>query len=84
MEASVGPLTISAVYLPPRHRVKQKQFEDCYNALDRRLIACGDYNAKHTDWGSRLFSFKGCELLKMMEINNLEKHVYGNTHILAV
>jgi hypothetical protein len=32
-EDSVGLLTISAVYLPPRHKVKQEQFEDFYNTL---------------------------------------------------
>jgi hypothetical protein len=50
VEVSVGLLTILAVYLPPRHTVKQEQFEDYYNTLLRRFIACGHYNAKHTDY----------------------------------
>jgi hypothetical protein len=50
MEDSVGLLTISAVYLPPKHTVKQEQLEDYYNTLGRRFIAGGDYNAKHTNW----------------------------------
>jgi hypothetical protein len=33
VENSAGLLTISAIYLPPRHTVKQEQFEDFYNAL---------------------------------------------------
>jgi hypothetical protein len=33
VEDSVGLLTNSAVYLPPRHRVKQEQFEDVYTML---------------------------------------------------
>jgi hypothetical protein len=74
MEDSVSLLTISAVYLPPRHTVKQEQFEDFYNTLGRRFIAVGDYNAKHTNWGSRLISFKGRELHKTVESNNL-KHL---------
>jgi hypothetical protein len=74
VEESVGLLTISAVNLPPRHTVKQEQFEDFYNTLGKRFIAGGDYNAKHTDWRSRLISFKGCELLQTMERNNL-KHL---------
>jgi hypothetical protein len=56
VEDSVGHLKISAVYLPPRHTVKQEQLEDFYNTLGRRFIAEGDYNAKHTDWGSRLIT----------------------------
>jgi hypothetical protein len=72
VEDSVGLLTISAVYLPPRHTVKQEQFKDFYNILGGRFIAGGDYNAKHTDWGSRLISFKGCELFKTMESMNLK------------
>jgi hypothetical protein len=74
VEDSVSLLTISAVYLPPRNRVKQEQFEDCYNNLGQRIIAVEDYNAKHADWGYRLISFKGRELLKTMESNNL-KHI---------
>jgi hypothetical protein len=54
VEDTVGLLTISAVYLPPKHTVKQEQLEDFYNTLGHRFIARGDYNAKHTDWGSRL------------------------------
>jgi hypothetical protein len=34
----------------------------------------GDYNAKHTNWGSRLISFKEHELHKRMESNYL-KHL---------
>jgi exonuclease III len=51
VEDSVGLLTISAVYLPPKHTVKQEQLEDFYNNLGRRFTAGGDYSAKHTDWG---------------------------------
>jgi hypothetical protein len=32
VEDTVGPLTISAVYLPPKHKVKQK-LEDFFNTL---------------------------------------------------
>jgi hypothetical protein len=58
VEDSIGLLTISAVYLPPKHTVKQEHFEGFYNTLGRRSIAGGDYNVKHTDCGSRLISLK--------------------------
>jgi hypothetical protein len=56
VEDSVGLLTISAVYLPSKHTVKQEQLENYYNTLGRWFIAGGDYKAKHTDWGSRLIT----------------------------
>jgi hypothetical protein len=64
--------TNTIVYLPPKHTVKRKQLEDFYNNLG--FIAGGDYNAKHTNWGSRLITSRGCEVLKMFERNNL-KHI---------
>jgi hypothetical protein len=72
VEDPIGLLTISSVYLPPWHTVKQEQFEDFYKTLRRRFIAGGDYNAKHTDWGSRLISFEVRELLITMESMNLK------------
>jgi hypothetical protein len=54
VQDSVGHLTITAVYLPPKHTVCKAQLEDFYNTLGPRFIAGGDYNAKHTNWGSRL------------------------------
>jgi hypothetical protein len=74
VEDSVGLLTISAVYLPPKYTVKQEQLEDFYNTLGHRFIAGGDCNAKHTDWGSRLITPREREVLKTMERNNL-KHL---------
>jgi hypothetical protein len=74
VEDSVGLLTISAVYLSPKHTAKQEQLEDFYNTLGRWFIAGGDYNVKHTDWESRLITPRGHEVLKTMERNNL-KHL---------
>jgi endonuclease/exonuclease/phosphatase family metal-dependent hydrolase len=71
VEDSTGPLTVSAVYLPPKHTVKQVELAAFYNTLGRRFIAGGDYNAKHTDWGSRLITPLGREVLKTMEQLNL-------------
>jgi hypothetical protein len=51
-----------------------EQLEDYYNTLGHRFIAGGDYNAKHTDWGSRLITPIGCEVFNTMKRNNL-KHL---------
>jgi hypothetical protein len=66
-----GDPTVSAVYLPPKHTVKQVQLAAFYSTLGRRFIAGGDYNAKHTDWGSKLITPRGREILRMMEQLNL-------------
>lgn len=47
-------LNIAAVYCPPRHNIKSHQFEAVLDRLGPRFIIGGDFNAKHTAWGSRL------------------------------
>jgi hypothetical protein len=85
VEDSVGLLTISAVYLPPKHTVKQEQFEAFYNNLGRRFIAGGDYSTKHTNWESRLITPRGCKLLKAMERSNTYLRVNPHTgHLIGI
>lgn len=67
-----GPLTITAVYCPPKHTIKENMFTDFFKSLGHRFIVGGDYNAKHTHWGSRLITSKGRELLKAINLNNLQ------------
>jgi len=67
----VGPLTIAAIYCPPKHNIKAEQFRHFYTSLGHRFLAGGDYNAKHNHWGSRLVTPRGCELLKTMQKENL-------------
>jgi hypothetical protein len=74
VENSVDLLTISAVYLQPKHTIKQEQLEDYYNTLGRWFIAGGNYNAKHTDWASTLITPRGREVFNTMKRNNL-KHL---------
>jgi hypothetical protein len=69
---SVGLITISAVYLPPKYSVRQEELEDFYNNLGCQFITGGDYNAKHTDWGSRLINSRRWEVPKTMQRNNLK------------
>ena len=42
-----------------------------HSAKQHRFLAGGDYNAKHTHWGSRLTAPRGRELLKAMQKENL-------------
>jgi hypothetical protein len=78
VEDSVGYLTITAVYLPPKHTVCKTQLEDFYNTLGPRFNAGGEYNAKHTDWGSKLITPRNREVLKTLESINLSHHSTGH------
>lgn len=49
-----GPLAVSAVYCPPNYRHNKDGFKEYFTSLGNRFMAGGDYNAKHTHWGSRL------------------------------
>lgn len=57
-------ITITALYCPPKHGIKREQFIEFLNTQGYRYIIGGDYNAKHTHWGSRLINTKGRELLE--------------------
>jgi exonuclease III len=67
----VGPLTIAAVYCPPKHVIKADQFRHFYTTLGHRFLAGGDFNAKHTHWGSRITTPRGRELFKATQADKL-------------
>lgn len=57
-------LNIGAAYCPPRHTISETQYMNIFNGLGPRFILGGDYNVKHTAWGSRLITpGKGNKLL---------------------
>lgn len=61
-----GPITISAIYCPPRHNINRDKFYQFFSMLGNKFIAGGDYNAKNQVWGSRLTTTRGRELRKAM------------------
>ena len=63
--------TMSAIYCPPRHKIGDVNFNQYFRSLGKRFLAGGDWNAKHTHWGSRLTSTRGRELKKSLDANNL-------------
>jgi len=71
VEDWVGPLTIAAIYCPPKHTIKAEQFRHFYTSSGHCFLAGGDCNAKHTHWGSRVIAPIGCKLLKAMQKENL-------------
>lgn len=46
-----GPISISAIYCPPKHNIKEQQFTTYFDTLGAHLVR-GDYNAKNQQWGS--------------------------------
>lgn len=67
----ISDITISALYCPPRFTIKEMEFSNFFQSLGNRFIAGGDYNAKHTFWGSRLVLPRGRELLKCIQKKNM-------------
>ena len=55
-------IVISAIYCPPRFNISSTQFANYFNSLGPKFLAAGDYNAKHSFWGSRLISPRGRQL----------------------
>jgi len=41
-------ITISAIYLLPKHIIKKEQYITFFETLDNHFIAADDYNAEHT------------------------------------
>lgn len=64
VETTKHKLTVSAIYCPPRYNICEEEYIALFEKLNNRFIIGGDFNAKHTHWGSRLISPKGRELYK--------------------
>lgn len=52
-------LKISSIYCPPRLALEKSDFTNLFKSLKPNFIIGGDFNAKHTFWGSRCISQKG-------------------------
>jgi hypothetical protein len=63
-------ITITAFSCPPRHNLKKEHFDTFFQTLGPKFIAGGNYNSKHSLWGSRLTTTKGRELSKVSQEKN--------------
>lgn len=61
------PIILSAIYCPPRYKLKEEHYLRLLKQLGDRFILGGDFNAKNTFWGSRLTTTKGRELYKAIK-----------------
>ena len=63
-------IKIASVYCPPKHNLKATHFVSFFQTLGPCFIVGGDYNSKHTLWGSRLITSKGRELASVIKSKN--------------
>ena len=63
-------LTVTALYSPPKHNLKKDYYDLFFSTLGPRFMAGGDYNSKHTVWGSRITTTKGRELFNLLKEKN--------------
>jgi len=57
-------IVMASLYNSPKHNIKAEIYVEIFKNIGNRYIIGGDFNAKHTHWGSRLITTKGRELLK--------------------
>lgn len=62
-----GPFNVSAIYCPPRFKISDSMFAEYFGGLGNRFISGGDWNSKHTHWGSRLITTRGRDLKKCID-----------------
>lgn len=60
-------INVGAVYCPPRNNLKQRDYTKLLFEAGEKFLIGGDFNAKHTYWGSRLINTKGKELKKAID-----------------
>lgn len=68
-------IKVAAAYCPPAHKMEKKQFTEVFAKLGPRFIIGGDFNVKHTAWGSRIITpKKGQEMLRAINEASCEYH----------
>ena len=63
-------IVVASTYCPPRFKLKPAQFTSFFKFLGACFVVGGDFNCKHTLWGSRLITNKGRELAAVIEKEN--------------
>jgi hypothetical protein len=64
-------IIIGSVYCPPRFRITKEMFTEFFSDQGQCFLIGGDFNAKHTHWGSRLCNPRGRNLIKAILENNM-------------
>ena len=58
-----------------RHSIRKEDYIEFFETLFNRFLAGADYNAKHTNWGSKLISPQGRQLKLAMDNMLLHKYL---------
>jgi hypothetical protein len=58
------------MWSPPRHRIEVEVYKNFLRHLGNKFMVGGDWNAKHTNWGSILTTPKGRNLLQSITNHN--------------
>ncbi|CAG4958620.1 unnamed protein product [Parnassius apollo] len=69
--------TLTAIYCPPRPKIEADEFKLFFNKLGPVFFCGGEWNSKHTFWGSRLINPRGIQLYKATPDLNLEFISHG-------
>ena len=57
-------ISLTALYSPPRHNIKEWQYKELFKQISDKFIIGGDCSSKNTHWGSRSITTKFKELFK--------------------
>ena len=72
IKATPWRFTVAAIYSPPRYDILTDEYKDFLQTLGNRFIVGGDWNVKHTQWGSRQTTTKGRNLWLAMRDSNYD------------
>jgi hypothetical protein len=70
VDANTRPFTISAIYCPPRHVLSAEEYIALFQPLGTKFLTGEDWKAKHKEWGARLTTPKGRNLLHAINRQN--------------
>lgn len=63
---------VAAIYCPPNCISTEEEYINLFKTLGPNFILGGDFNAKHTFWGSRLTNTKGRKVYKAGRLCNCD------------
>jgi hypothetical protein len=63
-------LSLSEFHCPPRHTISSTEYVELLESYGSKYIIGGDWNAKHFQWGARLITPNGRNLLEALNKQN--------------
>jgi len=66
------PITIAAIYSPPKHKITVHHYANYFNSVGNNFIIGGDFNAKHHSWDCRANNPRGSVLHNFVSQKNFK------------